>query len=278
MDALVERARSEPTAVGDLVRALEARTESRAQRLGLRPERRRALPATPEGMAYRVRALRDVATFLGRRRETVRARDHGRIAPRGRGASTRGDVVRLSRHLGLDRPDSRVAPHGDEARRWHDIARWLARRHEAPRDVERPLTRPAEGPLSSPFGFRGGRAHEGIDIGGGATSGAPVRAAADGVVAAAGWSGGYGLTVVVRHPDGLRTIYAHLSSTSVTRGRPVERGRMLGRMGATGNARGVHLHFEVRRRGVAVDPLPHLGDRADRPASPTGRRRDPGRA
>ncbi len=214
-------------------------------------------------MAYRVRALADVAAFLATRREAVRTRVADAAGARPGGATTRGAAVRHVARLGLGRLPARPAARTDgQRRRWRDISRWLASRREVPRDVERPLSRPAEGPLESPFGPRWGRAHEGVDIGGGATSGAPVRAAADGVVVSAGAHGGYGLIVVLRHADGLRTAYAHLSATGVAPGRPVARGAVVGRMGATGNARGVHLHFEVRRGGRAVDPLPYLLPRA----------------
>jgi len=261
----VERARTDPAAVAATIRALEARTESRAVLLGLRREPRRAIPPVPEEMAYRARALADVAGFLAARREAMRGRMPGRVVPRPGRAATRGAAARHAERLGLRRLPARVAePTADGRRRWRDIARWLAARREEPRDVERPLSRPAEGPLESPFGPRWGRAHEGVDIGGGASSGAPVRAAADGVVVSAGARGGYGLIVVLRHADGLRTAYAHLSAITVSPGRPVARGAVIGRMGETGNARGVHLHFEVRRGGRAVDPLPYLLPR-DRP-------------
>ncbi|WP_217925015.1 M23 family metallopeptidase [Miltoncostaea oceani] len=259
IEVLVERARTNPAAVAATIRALEARTESRAVHLGLRREGRRAMPRVPEEMAYRVRALADVAAFLSARREAVRGRIPGRAAPHPGRAAARGSAVRHTARLGLGRLSERMAAStADERRRWRDISRWLASRREAPRDVELPLSRPAEGPLESPFGPRWGRAHQGVDIGGGATSGAPVRAAAEGVVLSAGTNGGYGLIVVLRHADGLRTTYAHLSAISVTPGRPVARGSVLGLMGETGNARGVHLHFEVWLGGRSVDPLPYF--------------------
>jgi murein DD-endopeptidase MepM/ murein hydrolase activator NlpD len=78
-------------------------------------------------------------------------------------------------------------------------------------------------------------------------------------VAYAGWlDGGWGLLVVVAHRRGVRTMYAHLSRVEVHVGERVQAGWELGRVGATGDASGPHLHFEVRVRGAAVDPVPAL--------------------
>jgi peptidoglycan hydrolase-like protein with peptidoglycan-binding domain len=115
------------------------------------------------------------------------------------------------------------------------------------------LRRPVRGPVSARFGPRGNRFHTGVDFS--ARYGARVRAAKLGRVVFAGWdSGGYGKLVVLRH-RGIRTMYAHLSRISVRRGRRVRAGRIVGRVGATGFATGPHLHFEVRLRGAAINPL-----------------------
>ncbi|MES1247916.1 MAG: peptidoglycan DD-metalloendopeptidase family protein [Actinomycetota bacterium] len=107
------------------------------------------------------------------------------------------------------------------------------------------------------FGPRGRRFHAGIDLP--APSGTPVLAAAAGTVTwAAPRSGGWGLLVVLRHADGVRTLYAHLSAIDVRVGDVVSGGTVVGRVGATGDATGPHLHFEVRVRGAAVDPLQAL--------------------
>jgi murein DD-endopeptidase MepM/ murein hydrolase activator NlpD len=119
------------------------------------------------------------------------------------------------------------------------------------------LRRPVRAPLGDRFGPRGNRFHTGIDFT--APSGANVRAAAPGRVVQAGWdSGGYGYLVTLWHGDGVRTMYAHLSAVLVHRGQRIAAGARLGRVGATGHAFGPHLHFEVRVRGAAVDPLPAL--------------------
>jgi hypothetical protein len=119
------------------------------------------------------------------------------------------------------------------------------------------LLRPVHAPVSDRFGPRGNRFHAGIDMP--APYGAPVRAAKPGRVVKAGWdSGGFGFLVVVRHRHHVRTFYAHLSRIAVHRGERVGGASRIGRVGASGEATGPHLHFEVRRRGAAVDPLPAL--------------------
>ena len=118
------------------------------------------------------------------------------------------------------------------------------------------LVWPVHGTLTSGFGPRWGRMHEGIDIAGG--SGTPIAAAATGTVISAGWSGGYGQLVVLDHGNGLSTAYAHLSSIAVSAGQTVPQGSVVGGMGTTGSSTGVHLHFEVRVNGSAVNPLGYL--------------------
>jgi peptidase M23-like protein/putative peptidoglycan binding protein len=116
-----------------------------------------------------------------------------------------------------------------------------------------PLAWPVQGIAGDAFGPRGDRFHAGIDIV--ADQGTSVRAAASGrVVFAAFARGGWGNLVVVAHRDGVRTLYAHLSAVSVRRGQPVSTRTRVGLVGATGDASGPHLHFEVRLRGAAVDP------------------------
>jgi murein DD-endopeptidase MepM/ murein hydrolase activator NlpD len=124
-----------------------------------------------------------------------------------------------------------------------------------------PLAWPLLAPVGDGFGPRGERFHAGVDLL--APAGTPVTAAGPGVVTWAGRrAGGWGLLVVVRHPDGVRTLYAHLESIGVRVRQQVAGGAVLGRVGATGDATGPHLHFEVRVHGAAVDPLHalvHLG-------------------
>jgi hypothetical protein len=119
------------------------------------------------------------------------------------------------------------------------------------------LLRPVQAPVGDRFGPRGRRFHPGIDMP--AHYGARVGAGRGGRVVRAGWdSGGYGYLIVLRHRHHVRTFYAHLSRIGVHRGEHVRAGERIGRVGASGEATGPHLHFEVRLRGAAVNPLPAL--------------------
>jgi murein DD-endopeptidase MepM/ murein hydrolase activator NlpD len=113
---------------------------------------------------------------------------------------------------------------------------------------------PITGPLTSPFGPRAGRLHAGIDIG--SPHYQEVRAAADGEVIFVRDGGpGLGTAVVLRHGAGYTTVYGHLSIRIAREAESVRRGQAIGGVGATGNASGPHLHFEIRRGGRPVDPL-----------------------
>ena len=114
---------------------------------------------------------------------------------------------------------------------------------------------PVNGQLTSGFGFRWGRMHEGIDIA--APTGRPIGAAAAGTVIVAGWGGGYGNLVVVSHGT-ISTAYAHMSSIAVSNGQQVSRGTVLGAVGSTGHSTGPHLHFEVRVNGSPQNPINYL--------------------
>jgi len=116
--------------------------------------------------------------------------------------------------------------------------------------------------LSSGFGYRsdpftgGGAMHAGLDFKG--PVGTPILAAAEGKVVLAGFHGGYGNMIEIRHANGLVTRYAHLSGLNVRSGQMVERGVQIGRMGSTGRSTGSHLHFEVRQNGQAINPRKFL--------------------
>jgi murein DD-endopeptidase MepM/ murein hydrolase activator NlpD len=118
------------------------------------------------------------------------------------------------------------------------------------------LSWPVSGPVTSPFGWRWGRMHEGIDIA--APSGTSVHAAGTGTVIYAAWMEGYGNLVVIDHGGGLATAYAHLSAYATSSGQLVTVGQTIGYVGCTGHCFGPHLHFEVRVNGAAVDPLGYL--------------------
>jgi murein DD-endopeptidase MepM/ murein hydrolase activator NlpD len=116
---------------------------------------------------------------------------------------------------------------------------------------------PVSGPVTSGFGWRWGRIHEGIDIA--VPTGTPVAAAAAGRVIYGGWLGGYGNLVVIDHGGGLATAYGHNSSIVAGTGASVSQGQVVAYSGSTGNSTGPHVHFEVRVNGSPVDPLGYLG-------------------
>ncbi len=113
--------------------------------------------------------------------------------------------------------------------------------------------------FTSGFGYRNdpingsGRMHEGQDLAG--DYGSPVYATADGTVIYAGWEGGYGRLVKIRHPFGIETRYGHLSQIRVEVGQKISRGDRIGDMGNSGRSTGTHLHYEVRLSGSAVNPM-----------------------
>jgi len=124
------------------------------------------------------------------------------------------------------------------------------------------LSWPVKGRISSPYGYRVHpiyrvrKMHTGIDIA--AASGTPIRAAATGTVVHAARWGGYGNCVILEHGGGLATLYGHCSRLAVNKGGTVTEGQVIAYVGSTGLSTGPHLHFEVRRDGRPVDPMPML--------------------
>ena len=115
---------------------------------------------------------------------------------------------------------------------------------------------PADGPISSGFGFRWGRLHAGVDIP--LPVGTPLRAADSGRVAIAGWVGGYGNYTCIQHSGSMSTCYGHQNSIGVRVGQNVSQGQVIGQSGNTGHSTGPHVHFEVRINGTPVDPMGYL--------------------
>ena len=131
---------------------------------------------------------------------------------------------------------------------------------EIPTRAGKLLRNPTDGGcLTSGFGRRphlnGGRSHKGLDLARPTTR--RIFAAGDGKVVYSGWARGYGLVVRIDHGKGIETVYAHLdpSVDPAKKGARVRRGKVIGRMGTTGNSTGVHLHYELRVDGAKVDPL-----------------------
>lgn len=148
------------------------------------------------------------------------------------------------------------------------LVRWTANGHgdwidaaaaEPSAPVAAGMAWPVDGRITSYFGYRRHpilrfmRLHAGVDFG--ASWGSPIVAAADGQVVGAGWAGGYGRQVRVAHGDGLVSTYSHMSEIAAEPGTIVRRGEVIGYVGSSGLSTGPHLHFEVKRGGVPVNPL-----------------------
>ncbi|MEZ5425372.1 MAG: peptidoglycan DD-metalloendopeptidase family protein [Pyrinomonadaceae bacterium] len=136
----------------------------------------------------------------------------------------------------------------------------------APVEYEMPLT----GRISSSFGNRFHpidkkvKFHTGVDIA--VPRGTPISSAAEGVVKFAGRKGGYGNVVIIEHPDGRETFYAHADKLLVKKGQVVSGGQEIAKAGSTGKSTGPHLHFEVRENGKAIDPIKFLSNVLPKPA------------
>ena len=116
---------------------------------------------------------------------------------------------------------------------------------------------PAKGKLTSNFGYRRGRHHDGIDIA--ASMGTPIYAAAGGKVVFSGWGPtGYGQMIIIKHPGQLTTVYAHNLGNWVKKNDRVKQGQKIASIGSSGRSSGPHLHFEVRRQTVPVSPFKFL--------------------
>ena len=126
-----------------------------------------------------------------------------------------------------------------------------------------PLGVPHNGIISSeygyrfnPFGGRGGEFHPGIDFKG--QIGDSVFATADGIVQRNDWYGGYGNAVLIDHGNGLQTLFGHLSRVNVEPGQKVRAGELIGFLGTTGRSTGPHVHYEIRKSGIDIDPNPFI--------------------
>ena len=119
---------------------------------------------------------------------------------------------------------------------------------------------PLRGQLTSKFGSRNGRHHDGIDIS--SRKGTPIVAAADGNVMFSGWGPtGYGLMIIIRHKNNLTTVYAHNSHIHVRKNQAIRQGQRIASVGSTGRSTGPHLHFEVRNDTNPQNPLNYLPKR-----------------
>lgn len=196
-------------------------------------------------------------------------RESGQAANR---AAIYAGVEKVARHNGIQNPDLIFA--GDRLDLSEVASKSAASNAAAPESSEprqvsssprakawdRLLDTPAR--LSSDYGKRHDpftgrkRDHHGIDLA--VASGTGIRPLMSGEVVSSGWLRGYGNTVVVRHADGLETMYAHTSRNLVSKGDRITEDTILGEVGSTGRSTGPHLHFEVRRNGRSLDPAPFL--------------------
>ena len=120
------------------------------------------------------------------------------------------------------------------------------------------LIRPVVGNVTSRFGSRWGKWHKGLDIG--ASKGTTIVAAASGTVTVSqvGYSGGYGNYIILSHENGVETVYAHCTKLLVGVGQYVSQGQAIATVGSTGRSTGNHLHFEIRKNGIAQNPQNYL--------------------
>jgi murein DD-endopeptidase MepM/ murein hydrolase activator NlpD len=240
-----------------------------------------AINESDEALAERVRALRDEAKKLVRIRKAAKltiedARD-AIAAKEQRLEITRSTLESRENALLAARAKRRSALNGIRGERHEheeiaaDLRAQIAQEiAEATGGLPLPagplpdpsaagLIWPIEGTVTSGFGYRWGRMHEGVDIA--AAEGTPIRAAASGTVIlmqSEYESGGYGNYTCIDHGGGLSTCYAHQSSFATSTGAQVSQGDLIGYVGNTGHSYGAHLHFEVRINGVATDPLGYL--------------------
>jgi murein DD-endopeptidase MepM/ murein hydrolase activator NlpD len=159
----------------------------------------------------------------------------------------RGSGLRLGARLHIPESTVAIAAKKQDA---HQVAQ------NGPTGFAGPLRWPVRGVITSPFGKRWGKVHDGIDIG--APRGSSVAAVADGEVVFSDNHGAYGNVVIVRHKGGMMTVYAHAERNLVRQGDRVRAGQTIARVGSTGRSTGPHLHFEVRRGVHPENPMQFL--------------------
>jgi murein DD-endopeptidase MepM/ murein hydrolase activator NlpD len=249
-----------------------------------------ATAALTPHLFFRSRALADHATVIeleNRKLREEKTRDEATIAQMGEHlAAVEATAGRLAQAVGLkdlpsERPSGGVgAAFGSRAEMFGEESSALRKRMEnLDTSFDRleqawgerlkvlastPSLAPVSGFFSDGFGWRrdpidGSREfHKGVDIV--APTGTPVRASADGLVTAAGRMAGYGSMIHLVHGFGMGTRYGHLSRVMVAPGQRVKRGDVIGLVGSTGRSTGPHLHYEVFRTGIQVDPRKYLGE------------------
>ena len=221
-------------------RAEAARAELAANRA------RRAAAALARELASRVHVARAARDRLAASRDTVAA--VRRVKAQALAAAHEDRQAYLEEVRGLEAQSAALA----ERIRVAQASSGYRPAGGAPGSLQWPVS----GPVTSPFGVRWGRMHEGIDIA--VPAGTPVHAAGAGRVVYAGWMEGYGNLVVLDHGAGLSTAYGHNTGVAVAVGQDVAAGAVVAYAGSTGHSTGPHVHFEVRVNGEPVDPLSYL--------------------
>lgn len=183
------------------------------------------------------------------------------LATSGKGSPGKAGGLRLQPAAPADRLEATLAPRGA---RTTSAASSLSRAKTETREFSAngvDLQLPLQGRISSPFGAtRNHRQHKGVDIA--AARGTPIEASAGGEVVYAGWTQGYGKTVLIKHQEGYYTRYAHADKLMVARGDTVRMGQQVATVGSTGHATGPHLHFEILQGNRRVNPLRAVADSA----------------
>lgn len=175
--------------------------------------------------------------------------------------------VRQSGNDGKKTVEEKIVYHNDQVQEREIISEEIIQEAEDRIVVHGTKTSPSRGTgeliypanggyISSQYGMRNGRMHNGIDIA--RPAGFQIYAADNGVVSSAGWENGYGNTIRINHNNGMETVYAHLKSINVSVGQTVGQGRQIGVMGTTGRSSGIHLHFEVIQNGSSQNPMNYL--------------------
>jgi murein DD-endopeptidase MepM/ murein hydrolase activator NlpD len=236
----MQRVSEQDARIIDRVRTAKQEAVATERKLDALEERQREVT---EQVEQRHQQVVEVKTTLVERREqaaAARATKHDALV------STRSDRQELEGHLAaLEKEQAKIQ------------ARLAGGPPAGPiRQGSGQFIWPVNGTFTSPFGMRWGRLHAGIDIA--APEGTPIRAADDGTVVLAGWTGGYGNYTCISHGGSLTTCYAHQSRYGTSSGANVSKGQVIGYVGNTGHSFGAHLHFEVRINGNPVDPMGYL--------------------
>ena len=219
------------------------------------------LRATEEDLAIAEAEQKVVSERLAQRRRTAEARLVALQKARSEQARLRGALQQRIRHF--------LAEADVVARQEATLAEFI-RQNSVPQRASRSavdpgvdgrvsgagLIWPVRGPVTSGYGMRWGRMHQGIDIGAG--TGVPIRSAKAGTVTFAGSMSGYGNVVIVDHGGGFSTLYAHQSRLGSRVGQDVGQGQVIGYVGSTGHSTGPHLHFETRVNGAPRNPRNYL--------------------